>query len=262
MDFRDEWFNDEDFWKEFAPFIFDGARWAEAPAVASGVVKLLGLKSSGEGGADSRILDLCCGPGRVSLELARRGFAVTGVDLSRAYLEAAKDDAAIEGLELECVRADSRAFTRPGFFDAAVNLYTSFGYFENEADDLRAARNVYESLKAGGAFIIDILGKEIAVRDFVQSEWSEREGCKVLCRSTPVDSWTRLENRWLIIGAAEREKAARQFEKTFTQRLYAASELRALLQKAGFSRLELYGDWDKSPYDYQAQRLIALGWKD
>ncbi|MDR2111004.1 MAG: class I SAM-dependent methyltransferase, partial [Spirochaetaceae bacterium] len=189
------------------------------------------------------------------LELARRGFLVTGVDITGAYLKTARDDAAYENLGLELIRSDVRSFKRPGAFDAAINLYISFGYFEDPADDRLLARNARDSLKDGGAFIIETLGKEIAVRDFVRAEWFERAGYTVLTEYAPADSWAGLTNRWILL------KEGKRIERTFTQRLYAASELRALLLDTGFSSVELYGDWDESPYDIRARTLIAVGRK-
>ncbi|MDR2096234.1 MAG: class I SAM-dependent methyltransferase [Treponema sp.] len=265
-----EWFNDESFWNYYAPIMFDDAHWAEVPAVADGLTRLARLKLYGasparprEGAQASdcvqapgpRILDLCCGMGRISLELARRGFAVTGVDITRSFLEAARDDSGYEKLNTEFILEDARSFKRPLYFDTAVNLYISFGYFENPDDDFLVLRNVCESLKPGGAFIIETLGKEIAVRDFTQGEWFERSGYTVLTEYHAVDSWAGLHNRWILIKGGER------IERTFTQRLYAASELRALLLKAGFASVELYGGWDESPYDQNAAQLIAVGRK-
>ena len=274
--FKEEWFNDANFWINYAPVIFDDKHWGEVPEVADSVTRLAGLRLYGlheEGGgpaAGPKILDLCCGMGRVTSELARRGFCATGVDLCGEFLETAKEDAAYEGLEIEYVRADARSFKRPDFFDTAVNLYISFGYFENPGDDLLVARNVYESLKSGGSFIIETLGKEIAVRDFTPGEWFERAGCLVLTEYEPVDSWAALKNRWVLIPNAERpgrglegtlERTHGRIEKTFTQRLYAATELRALLYEAGFKSVELYGGWDERPYDQNAEALIAVGRK-
>ncbi|MDR2404482.1 MAG: class I SAM-dependent methyltransferase [Spirochaetaceae bacterium] len=275
-----EWWNDAEFWQQYAPIMFDSKRWGEVPAVVDSITRLcrldlyrdhgpvsaggVGGKTGGKAcgaagtpgdGEGPRILDLCCGIGRITLELARRGFIVTGVDITNAYLETAREDAACENLDIEFIHADGRRFRRPEGFDAAVNSYISFGYFEDSGDDRLVARNVWDSLKPGGAFIIETLGKEIAVRDFTEGEWFERAGYTVLTEYEPVDSWTRLRNRWILIGKGTR------IEKTFTQRLYAASELRQLLLETGFSPVEIYGGWDESPYDYRAETLVVVGRK-
>jgi SAM-dependent methyltransferase len=261
MAFKSEWFNDDDFWEQYAPIMFDDKRWSEVSVAADGITRLAGLHLY-DGMADSKvgrkgpfILDLCCGFGRITLELARRGFVASGVDITAAYLSTARDDAAYEGLAIEFIQDDVRNFKRKKAFDAAVNLYNSFGYFENPLDDLLFLKNVHYSLKDGGALIIDVLGKEIAIRDYVEAEWFERAGFTVLTECSPVDSWASVWNRWILFKDGTRR------EKTFVQRLYAASELRTLLYQAGFSNVELYGDWDESPYDNDAQTLIAVGRK-
>jgi SAM-dependent methyltransferase len=157
------------------------------------------------------------------------------------------------------VKQDVRDFRRPGFFDLAVNLYNSFGYFADPADDRRFVANACESLKPGGSFIVEVLGKEIAVRDFVEAEWFERAGFFILTEYETADSWGSMKNRWILIGKGE--KQGERIERTFTQRLYAASELRFLLLESGFSQVEIYGDWNGAPYDSNARTLIAVGRK-
>jgi SAM-dependent methyltransferase len=271
MAYRREWFNDREFWERYAPIMFDDKRWEEIPEVADGVTFLarLDLYPEEEPGipprrgvlfSSPRIADLCCGFGRMTLEFARRGFAATGVDITESYLDTAREDAAYEKLDIEFIKQDVRDFRRPGFFDLAVNLYNSFGYFADPADDRCFVKNAYDSLKPGGTFIIDILGKEIAVRDFVEADWFERAGFFILTEYEAADSWAGLKNRWILIGKGERE--GERIERIFTQRLYAASELRLLLLDAGFSSVELYGDWNEAPYDNNAQTLIAVGRKD
>jgi hypothetical protein len=124
---------------------------------------------------------------------------------------------------------------------------------------------VYESLKPGGCFIIETLGKDIAVRDFTPGEWFKRAGFLVLTEYKALDSWALLKNRWILIRDSpdghEVSNMPERIEKTFTQRLYAATELRALLFKAGFKDLELYGGWDERSYDQNAEVLIAVGKK-
>jgi SAM-dependent methyltransferase len=243
-----EWFKDIHFWERYGPIMFDRKRWDEVPRVADGITRLARMEGT-------KVLDLCCGFGRIALELARREFSVTGVDITETYLKTGADDAAYEKLDVEFILQDVRAFKRPDFFDLALNLYISFGYFADPKDDLLLARNACESLKPGGSFIIETLGKEIAVRDFVEAEWFERAGYTVLTEYAPVDSWAGLQNRWILIKDRER------IEKTFVQRLYSATELRRLLLDAGFTAVELYGSWEEAPYDQNAEALIAVGRK-
>ncbi len=243
-----EWFEDETFWERFAPIMFDEDRWAEVPAVADGIARL-----SGHGPAGSpRTVDLCCGTGRIAVELALRGYRVCGVDLTASYLEAARESAADEGVDVEWIKADVRRFRRVGAFDLALNLYTSFGYFGDPEDDLLFAANARAGLVPGGVFIIETLGKEIAVRDFTPGEEYQRAGYTVQTGYSCVDDWAGLRNRWALL------KDGRRVERSFTQRLYAATELRALLRAAGFSGVRCCGDWDGSPYDQAARMLIAV----
>jgi SAM-dependent methyltransferase len=262
MDRDREWFNDEEFWTRYAPIMIDERRWAEVPLVADGVTRLARLDQYGEGAgrpaAPPRLVDLCCGFGRLTLEFAGRGFSCTGVDITRAYLETAREDAAACRLDIEWVRADIRDFVRPGGFDIAVNLYVSFGYFSAPEDDALALKNACDSLAPGGVLILETLGKELAVRDFVRAEWFRRADCLVLTEYAPVDSWGGLQNRWILVEEGDR---AGRVEKVFTQRLYGAGELRALLLDAGFAGVEIYGGWDESPYDYNADTLILVGRK-
>src|SRR5512138_1360083 len=129
--------------------MFDEGRWAEVPAVVSGIEALAGLKPG------ARVLDACCGPGRHSLELARRGYRVTGLDLTESYLEAARETASAEGLSIEFLRGDVRAFRRPGAFALCLNLFTSFGYFKSREEDIGTLRNFRASLAPGGALVLE-----------------------------------------------------------------------------------------------------------
>jgi SAM-dependent methyltransferase len=257
---KPEWFYDSDFWEQYAPIMFDAAHWAEVPAVADEITRLSNLdlyekNPSTKLNSPPKILDLCCGFGRMSAELARVGFSVTGVDITESYLETAKEEASYENLDIEYIKTDARDFKRADYFDTAVNLYISFGYFTDQNDDFLLVKNVFESLKKGGCFIIETLGKEIAVRDFVEAEWFERAGFFVLTQYEAEDSWTFLKNRWILI------KDEKRLERIFSQRLYCASELRELLLKAGFGKVEIYGDWNESPYDQKAAKLIVVGRK-
>jgi len=120
-----QWFEDPRFWDGFKELLFRPERRAAAPAEVDALVALLGIAPP------ARVLDLCCGIGRHAAELARRGFTVTGVDLHEPYLAEARSAAP----GAEWIRADMREFRRPGAFDAAINMFSSFAYFEDPADD-------------------------------------------------------------------------------------------------------------------------------
>jgi len=245
------WFEDEAFWTAYASIMFDGDRWAEVPAVVDALERLASPPAGGS------VLDACCGPGRHSLELASRGYRVTGVDLTSAYLEAARESAEDFGVEAEFLRADIRSFERPRAFDLAINLYTSFGYFDDPADDLAALRRFRASLKPGGALVLETTGKETAVRDFVEGEWFERDGMTILTEYEVVGSWEGLRNRWVIVRSAGDGRLER-VDRSFVIRLYSAVELRSALLAAGFVSVELFGSLEGAPYDRKAKSLVAL----
>jgi SAM-dependent methyltransferase len=148
-----QWYEDEDFWREMYPYMFPAEKFSAAEEQVSQILSLTALEQGS-------ILDLCCGPGRHALEFARLGYRVTGVDGTKFLLDRAKERAAESGQHVEWVHQDMREFAKADAFHLALNLWTSFGYFENETDDLRVLFNVFESLRPGGAFVIDVLGKE------------------------------------------------------------------------------------------------------
>ncbi|GMO49779.1 MAG: class I SAM-dependent methyltransferase [Termitinemataceae bacterium] len=268
MQYDDEWFNDESFWQYFAPIMFDNKRWAEVSPVLDAITDLAQLNQYDVEHPQNVpcFIDVCCGPGRITTEAARRGFDVTGVDITKSYLDAAYSDAKSENLDVSFINCDVRNLAEheelTNRYDIAVNLYNSFGYFKEDSDNFLFLRNVYKALKNGGTFIMEVLGKEIAVRDFIETEWFTHSGYKVLTEYKPLDSWTRLQNRWILLDdRMPQGQRPKIIERTFTQRLYAASELSLLFFGAGFIQVDIYGAWDKSPYDQNAETLIIVGRK-
>jgi SAM-dependent methyltransferase len=241
-----DWHEDDSFWETFFPGMFGEEVMLRAVTDVDGVAALA------EPPEGASVLDLCCGPGRHSLELARRGFRVTGVDRTAAYLDRARSAALAEGLSVEFVLADARDFTRPGAFDLAINLYTSFGYFEDPEDDPKVARALFDSLRPGGKLVMEMMGKEVLARIFQPNGWEERDGVLLLQERRVTDDWGWMENRWLLI----RDGQVR--EQRLGHRLYSASELKALLRSVGFSEARAFGNLAGDPYDHQARRLVIL----
>jgi SAM-dependent methyltransferase len=243
------WHEEDSFWETAGPLLFTERRWEYAPREVAAMVALLGLSPG------ASVLDLCCGVGRHSLELARSGFQVTGVDRTASYLEEARGRAAEEGLEIEFIQDDMRSFRRPESFDAILNYFTSFGYFESEDEERQVLENAHASLRPGGRLLLDMMGKEILARVFRERDWREEEGMLILEERTLAPDWSSLDNRWITL------KDGQQREVTVTTRQYSAAELSKLLKDAGFARVDVYGGLGGAPYDMEATRLIAVAYK-
>jgi SAM-dependent methyltransferase len=230
------------------PLFFALRHWKAAPAEARGAVKLLGVKPR------AALLDLCCGQGRHSLELARMGFRVTAVDRTAEYLAEAERRAAEEGLAVEFVRDDMRRFARPGAFDGAVNLSTSFGYFEDPADDRRVLVNLHRSLRDGARVLIEMMDRSAVARDFrPHDRYVDESGMTVIEeRSLEGDGSLFRKKRTVILPGGDR----RRFE--VVHRLYFAEELSALLVGCGFDSVRTYGDLTGAAYDDRARSLVAV----
>jgi SAM-dependent methyltransferase len=243
------WYERDSFWHTWAPFMFSQERWKDAADEVDSLVKLTQIEPG-----DS-VLDLCCGPGRHALEFAKRGFSVTGVDRTKEYLKEAVKGAKKQKLNVKFVQQDMRKFCRPGKFDAALNLFTSFGFFENKKDDQMVARNVYRSLKDGGVFVVDLMGKEVLARIFRERDWREFKGGIILEERKVSQDWSWMENRWMLL------KDGRIREFRFSHRPYSAAELSGLLADCGFAKTEVYGSLYGIPYDHQARRLVVVAHK-
>jgi SAM-dependent methyltransferase len=248
-----DWFEDPAIWERFAFVMFDGKRWGEVPAVIDGMDAILEREGARRIGPGSRVLDSCCGPGRHSLELAKRGCLVTGVDRMESYLEAARESAAADGLTIDFINSDVRDFEDPAAFDLAINLFNSFGYFATREEDSAYLRRLRKSLAPGGTLILDFIGKECAIRDFIEGESFEREGRQVVTSYTVGGPWEYLDNSWAV------EEGGQVFERRWRQRLYSAIEIGYALREAGFDgSINYYGSPEGKPYDENAETPLVV----
>lgn len=244
-----EWFEDETFWRELYAYMFPPERISAAASQVEQVLLLAHLS----GGA---VLDLCCGPGRHAVEFARRGFTVTGVDRSPFLLERARERAAESGVTVEWVLEDMRRFERASAFNLACSLFTSFGYFEREEEDLEVLRHVHRSLKPGGALVLEMLGKERLARVYQPTVCTEfPDGALLLQRHEVRSDWSRIRNEWMLL------KDGRYRTFHFEHTIYSGRELKERLLASGFAEVQLFGDLEGAPYGVDAARLVAVARK-
>jgi len=246
---NNNWFSDEWFWKTYGPIMFDEQRMKNSVYEAEQIMKICGLEKG------QAVFDCCCGMGRHSLELAAKGCRVTGVDLSRGYLDLAEAEAQRRSIQVDFIHQDIREIKYENQFDTVINMFTSFGYFEDPDEDLLLLKKLYTSLKSGGTLFIEMAGKEILARDFEERTWFEREGIKILLEYSVDLNWTELCNRWLFF------KDDKMTEYSFSHRIFSASEMAGLLWQAGFETIEIFGSFEQDLYDHKAENLILVARK-
>lgn len=241
-----EWFEDESFWEDLYSFLFPTERLSAADREVEKILARVNLQSGS-------VLDLCCGPGRHSIALAKRGFKVAGVDKSHFLLDKARRRGDEAQVQVEWIEEDMRRFVRLDSYDLALSMFTSFGYFEDKAEDVMVLRNIHSSLRANGWLVMDMVGKEVLARIFQPTTSTELpDGALLVQRHRIVDGWTRAHNEWILLANG----AARSH--TFRHTIYSGQELSDRLTRAGFVNIKLFGDLDGAEYGVDAGRLVAV----
>lgn len=202
---------------------------------------------------DDKILDLCCGQGRHSLELARRGFKyVEGLDRSHYLIQKAKAQAKKEGLSLRFREGDARTIPyQPDTFDSVMLLGNSFGYFETVQDDLRVLKEIFRVLKPWGRFIIDVADGEYPREHFQPRSWEWIDKNLFVCRERSIAlDGQRLISREVVTHVGKGVIV----DQFYAERLYTRESLYELLKTAGFSDISFHGE-----FSFNSQRNQDLG---
>lgn len=206
--------------------------WTEQQA--GFVVERLALREG------ARVLDLACGRGRIAIALARRGCRVTGVDLSPRSLELARADADAAGVKLELVHRDMRGLADEDAFDAVVSVFSSFGYFDDQADDERVLAAVARALAPGGRFLLDMINPIALAPNYVPREWRQFDDGTVLLEERSYDHLRgRHDSTWTFVRAD-----GSRSERRTSIRGYTAVELVSMLHAAGLEVDGAWGSWD------------------
>jgi SAM-dependent methyltransferase len=181
------------------------------------------------------VLDLGCGRGRHATELARRGYRVTGVDLSLPMLRRASSHAQERGQRIDLRQGDMRELAYDASFAAVYSWSTSFGYFDDD-QNIDVLRRVHRALRPGGTFLIDVANRDYVAATQPSVVWFEGEGCKCMDEMSVDFFQSRLKvKRTLAFDGG----GARELE--YTVRLYSLHELGKLLQSLGFHVSEVTG---------------------
>ena len=193
-----------------------------------------------------RVLDVACGAGRHARAFEAAGARCTGLDLSATLLRLAQQ---VTGVPL--VRADMRDLPiRPRSMDLTVNLFTSFGYFDNDAEHTAALAEMIATVRQGGWFVIDFLNPEAVRRQLVPEETLELAGSPVqVSRSVSPDGRYVCKTIRAPRGKRYRERV----------RLFEPHEMSGMLQAAGLTVRFRYGGYDAAPLTSESPRTILVG---
>ena len=216
------------------------------------IEKALGLADA------ARVLDIPCGIGRHSIELARRGFKMTGVDFNPDYIASAKAGAEAAGVSPEFVTCDMKEFSSSAPFDAAFCYFGSFGYFSDEGNE-KFARAVAGSLRTGGRFLIEGHLCETLLPIFRERDWSWLDAPTRSARVLEERRWDpdsgRVESEWTIIDNDGIRSAA------VSMRIYLYRELRDLLRRAGFVSVAVLDGRSAEAFQMGARRAFVVAEK-
>jgi SAM-dependent methyltransferase len=213
----------------------------------SAVVELLGLEPP------ARILDLACGYGRHSLPLALRGFEVVGYDLSAELLAEARGEARQRGVAPLFLQGDMRELPFEGEFDAAISMFTSFGFFEDEGDHRRVVDGVRAALRPDGLFLLDLINRDAVIRNLQPTMWRDYEHGFVLSANEFEVATSRVRGRQIFLG-----RDGYMSERRLSLRLFSPHEVKDLLHQGGLAVCTLYGDFDRRGVGLDQPRVIAV----
>jgi SAM-dependent methyltransferase len=243
-----------DWWKTFFQGVpLDMWRLAIPPEMnrtdADFLLRVLRLPPAG------KVLDVPCGFGRLALELARRGYQASGVDIAEPYIAEAKAAAANERLSAEFTHGDMRDLPASPTFDGAFCFGNSFGYLDDEGTST-FVNAVARALRPGGGFVIDTGAvAESLLSTFMARRWYKVGDIFMLIDNHYDHAAGRLETEYTFVRDGVTDT------RLGSQRAYTYRELAELLRSAGFRDVEGFGSTAGEPYKLGAQRLLIAARK-
>ncbi len=220
------------------------------------IIKALSLKGT------ERILDLACGFGRHALEFARRGYEVVGIDITKAFIEDAKNEAKREHLSAQFICSDIREISFENEFDVVLNLADgAIGYLENERENLKIFDVIAKALKPGGMHMMDIVSADYADNHFPCQLWDAGERGISLSRF----EWDR-DSCIMIYGQVDTlyDTPLKKpiLEEGCPTRLYHELEIENIMGSRGMHVLHTYSDYNGAPASCNALQLMVVSQKN
>ena len=242
MTWYHEWFNEEEYL-----LLYQHRDEEEANLLINLIEKEINLKLK------SKVLDLCCGNGRHSILLSKRGYSVTGVDLSDNLLNIARKNAEINNLDIKFIQSDMREINFNNEFDLTLNLFTSFGYFSTDEENENVIKNIYRALKNKSYLVIDFLNKEYLLKNIEPETVSNINNCTIIQKRKIVNNKVIKE---III---EKNNNKKYFREEVI--LYSLNDFEIFFKRNNIILKKVFGDYYGSEFNSHSPRLILFGLK-
>ncbi|MBI2122329.1 MAG: class I SAM-dependent methyltransferase [Candidatus Sungbacteria bacterium] len=223
----------------------------------------IGLTKSAE------ILDLACGYGTHAIALAKHEFNVTGIDTSEYFLKIARETSKKQKQKVQFSKKDMRTLSFKKRFNLIINMYTSFGYFAEESDNLLVLRKISRALKPKGFLLIDLNNLSQVFFQFYQNGAStgknnivsmfQNETLKNGKRLVIKKEIDPLTMHWTITYSWKERRKQKNLQLRI--RLFSLPEFRRMLEESGLKIKRVWGYYDGSPYRFDSRRLIILARK-
>ncbi|MGQ9610445.1 MAG: class I SAM-dependent methyltransferase [bacterium] len=205
---------------------------------------------------NAKILDLCCGCGRHSIELKKLGYDVVSADLSTDLINIAKSTAHDNNIDLKIIRCDMRQIPFKDQFDLIIQFFTSFGYFESDEENQIVLNSISKALKPNGKFLIDYMNPDYVIGNLISKDEKDiPEGIHVI-QERWIDEKKRRINKKITLIKGGKEKNYLE-----SVRLYSHKEIQNMLSKAGLQLSETYGDFAGEKFNKKSPRMILIGYK-
>jgi SAM-dependent methyltransferase len=205
-----------------------------------------------------QVLDLACGHGRHSVELARRGYLVVGIDLSSRFIEMAKHSIKENHLSnAEFIVGDMRESYFLSRFDAAFSYFTSFGYFSDE-DNQKVLENLAKALLKGGMLLLETVNRDWTIHKVENQprRWDEVEPDFFMLEDISFNAHTsRIHTKRIILDKGQRRIM------DYDIKLYTHAELEDMLERVGLQVVSTFGGKDRSPYSVSSPRMAIVSKK-
>ncbi|MCR4417352.1 MAG: class I SAM-dependent methyltransferase [Ignavibacteria bacterium] len=199
-----------------------------------------------------KILDFCCGFGRLSKVIAREGFKVTGVDLSEIFIKHATEESKKENLEIEFIQCDVRNFVEDEKYHLGISFFTSFGYFSDQENEL-TFNNLVRSIVKNGWVVFDYFNPDFVSKNLVENE-------NFINDQINVEIFRKIEGDRInkVIRINSTDKVEEYIESV---RIYSFEELSLLFKKNGMSIQKIFGDYSGSDFNEDSPRIIIFAKK-